>query len=198
MEQQTPLDDLIGDLRHYIHTDVAAGFYDAADIVERAVDMLSDEMEPERLRAPAEQLARAALSAHLRAQAAWPPVTDCDRLDSAFDELEERGIVARQNFSCCGNCGASEIWAEVEDAEGDGRAVRGYAFYHEQDTEAAVEGQGICLNYGAAEEGEAAALEVARDIVRTLERHGLEVEWDGSWQKRIAVALDWKRRRQPF
>ena len=36
---------------------------------------------------------------------------------------------------------------------------------------------------------------VARDIVSRLEAHGLRTEWDGSWDQRIGVALDWKRRR---
>ena len=73
--------------------------------------------------------------------------------------------------------------------------ARGYAFYHMQDTERATEGGSLYLNYGACEEGEAAALQVARDIVTRLEAHGLRTDWDGSWDQRIGVALDWKRRR---
>jgi len=37
----------------------------------------------------------------LDAQREWPSVTDCDRLDRAFADLNGRGIVARQNFACC-------------------------------------------------------------------------------------------------
>ncbi|MBL7373657.1 hypothetical protein INQ23_30515, partial [Escherichia coli] len=61
--------------------------------------------------------------------------------------------------------------------------------------ESAVDGGGLYLNYGACDEGEDAALAVARDIVAELEAHGLETRWDGSWDQRIGVALDWKRRR---
>lgn len=55
-------------------------------------------------------------------------------------------------------------------------------------------GGGLYLNYGACDEGEEAALEVAKDIVTQLEAHGLRTEWDGNWGQRIAVSLDWKRR----
>lgn len=75
-----------------------------------------------------------------------------------------------------------------------GGPARGYAFYHTQDTEAAADGSGLYLNYGACEEGEAPALEVASAIVAELERHGLATRWNGSWDQRIGVTLDWKRR----
>jgi hypothetical protein len=64
-----------------------------------------------------------------------------------------------------------------------------------QDTERAAEGDGLYLNYGACEDGEEAALAVANDIVTQLTAHGLRTEWNGSWNQRIAVSLDWKRRR---
>lgn len=129
-------------------------------------------------------------------QAEWPTVTDCDRLDNAFAELKADGIICRQHFSCCGSCGSVEIWDEIAAAQEVGRAVRGYAFYHVQDTEAAVGGHGLYLNYGAVEDGEAAVLSVARKIVAALERHGLRTNWNGQWARRIGVALDWKHRRE--
>lgn len=131
----------------------------------------------------------------MREQASWPTPTDCDRLDAAFAALEQGGIVCRQHFSCCGTCGAAEIWDEIDTARGAGLDVRGYAFYHVQDTEAAVEGYGLYLNYGAVEDDEAPALAIAHEIVTTLEQHGLRVHWDGQWSRRISISLDWKRRR---
>ena len=63
-----------------------------------------------------------------------------------------------------------------------------------QDTESAVEGYALFLNYGAVEEGEQPALRVGHEIIDALQRHGLNTEWGESWSKRIAVKLDWKRR----
>ena len=48
-------------------------------------------------------------------QATWPALTDYDRLKAALDTLETEGIVTRENFTCCGTCGAAEIGAEIED-----------------------------------------------------------------------------------
>ena len=84
----------------------------------------------------------------------------------------------------------------MEEVEATGRPVRGYAFYHMQDTESAAEGRGLYLAYGAADEGELAALGVAGEIVDTLRTQGLDVAWEGTWDKRIQVSLDWKRRRR--
>ena len=34
------------------------------------------------------------------------------------EPLEAEGVIARQNFTCCGSCGAIEIWDEIEEAIG--------------------------------------------------------------------------------
>lgn len=192
--QTKPLDDVMDDLRDCIRREVATGFLRADEIAESALELLSDEHDPERLRPMAEALARMAVEQRLREEAAWPEHTDCDRLDLAFAELEEGGIVARQHFSCCQSCGSTEIWDEVDEAEDEGRTVRGYTFYHMQDTEAAVDGGGVFLAYGAAAEGDEAILEIAREVVETLRRHGFAPDWDGSARHRIHVPLEWKRR----
>lgn len=183
-------------MRGYIRRDVAAGFRSEDEIRTGVVELLADGYEPSELEPYAKQMAHEEMESHFREELTWPEVTDCDRLDAAFTDLEHSGIVARQDFSCCGNCGSGEIWDEMETASKRGLRVRGYIFYHMQDTEAATEGRGVYLNYGAVQEGETAALEIAKEVVATIQRHGLAVEWDGTWQKRIGVQLDWKRRRQ--
>ena len=194
MEQEF---ELVGEMGLLIGREVAAGFSNRAEIVELAVEMHEDDAEENELRALAEELTGSALYQHLKDQRGWPLVTDCDRLDIAFAQLEEKGIVARQNFSCCGTCGAGEILDEMEQATAAGNPSRGYAFYHQQDTESAVEGHGLCLNYGtdSSNESEEAALRIGHEIVDALRKQGLEVDWNGAWSKRISVRLDWKRRR---
>ena len=187
----------LGEMRERIHQDVAAGFLNEEEICDGVRDMLADRQTPDELLAQVERLTREALEAHFLEQANWPAKTDCDRLVAAFSDLEQAGIVARENFSCCCNCGSSEIWDEVKNVEEDGQQVRGFTFFHMQDTERAVEGQGVYLSYGAVKEGEAPALEIARKVATTIQRHGLVVDWDGTWNKRIGVRLDWKRKRDP-
>jgi hypothetical protein len=182
-------------LRRAIEQDVAAGFSTPEEIVQSAVDIFSDDHDPTVLRPIARRLFGQAIAKHVAAQAAWPDVTDCDRLDQAFAELEERGIVARQNFADCGTCGVAEIGGEIDAVRKRGRKVRGYTFYHMQDTESAVDGGGLYLNYGSVDDGEKAALAIANEVVGALKRRGLDTDWDGSWKRRIGVKLDWKRRR---
>jgi hypothetical protein len=182
-------------LRDHIKRDVASGFYDEDMILVRAVDSFEDEFDRAFLNGEAQRMLREEIAAHARDQQGWPARTDCDRLDDAFAALEANGVIARQNFTCCGTCGSTEIWDEIDAVGKAGGPTRGYAFFHMQDTERAAEGDGLYLNYGACEDGEEAALAVANDIVTQLEAHGLRTEWNGSWNQRIGVSLDWKRRR---
>jgi hypothetical protein len=179
----------------FIRQRVAMGFEDAGTIHGLALDTLEDACAFDVLEPYLGQLTRELLAKHRTAQESWPAETDCDRLDFAFLMLEEaHGIVARHNFTCCQTCGHSEIWGEVRAAQAQG-PVTGYVFYHEQDTERAVEGGHLYLAYGAVDDDDAATRDVARRIVQTLEEAGLPVEWNGDPRQRIRVALDWKRRR---
>jgi hypothetical protein len=190
-----PLQQTFKEMSRSIEARVAAGFSTPDQVLESAVEVYSDEQPPTVLRPAARWYLDQALAKHAAAQRAWPAVTDCDRLDSAFADLEQRGIVARQNFSDCGTCGVAEIADEIAAARKGGRKVQGYVFYHEQDTESAVEGHGLHLNYGSVEEGENAAVKIADEVVKALKDRGLQPSWDGTWRTRIRVALDWKRRR---
>lgn len=181
----------------YARRDVAGGFRTESDIVQGVTEVLSDEFKNVDLSPLVAQRTRELLLEHEQAQAAWPSVTDCDRLDRAFAELESRGIVCRQDFTCCGTCGSAEIGDEMAAVSATGMFVRGYAFYHMQDTEAAVDGHGLYLGYGATEEGELAAVRIGHEICDALKAQSLAPDWDGSWQTRIKVPLDWKRRRKP-
>jgi len=140
-------------------------------------------------------LTERALATHVAEQETWPAVTDCDRLDSAFAELDTVGIVARQHFSCCGTCGATEIQDEMEQAEKAGLPVRGFTFFHVQDTEHAVGGEWLYLSYGASHKDQAAAVAIGHEVVDVLGRHGLAPSWNGKHAHRIALPLTWQRRR---
>lgn len=148
--------------------------------------------------------------ADLRALArTWPAVTDNDRLDQAFARLSADGIVARQDFACCSSCAHAEIWDEVTDPE----AWRGYVWFHRQDTERAVAGDGLYLGYGARDEepsglrrllgaragGDARGGPVAigREITQALLATGLPVTWNGKAETRILVDPFAWRRREP-
>jgi hypothetical protein len=186
--------EILDEISSLVAAKVAEGFDDAERIIEDTTESLEDEFQRNDLRPHVERRTAVLLEAHRQAQATWVGPTDCDRLDDAFEALDAEGIVARQHFSCCSNCGHSEIWGEIEEARQDGE-VAGYVFYHMQDTESARGYGQLCLAYGSVEGSEAATAEVGRRIVAALEEAGLKTEWDGSPKRRILVSLDWKRRR---
>ena len=187
--------ELLDELHGYVRRKVAAGFDGPDEIVQDTMEYLEEEIDPELLQARATALVGELLAEHLREQQGWPATTDCDRLDQAFRELEREGIVCRQNFTCCMSCGSSEIWGEIEQARARGIDVRGYAFYHSQDTDAAVDGGGVYLAYAGVAPGDEADVAVGQAIEDALQRSGLRTSWDGSRQRRIYVELEWRRRR---
>jgi hypothetical protein len=175
---------------------VAAGFAPPGAIVDEAVDVFADTDVPAAaLRGAAQALTDQAVIAHLAEQDAWATLTDCDRVDAAFAELDGIGILARQHFSCCGACGATEIHDEIEKAEKAGRSVRGYTFFHIQDTEHAVAGEALYLSYGSVSRDKEAAVAIGHEVLDTLTRHGLTPGWNGKHAHRIALPLTWQRRR---
>jgi hypothetical protein len=185
-------------LDRIISFELSSGFGPLDRVVDVALDAVAEQFQIRDLRPHAERILAAAIRARRAVEKQWPPITDCDRLDSAFAKLEEAGIVSRQNFSCCGMCGVTEMYREIVRMRKRGQEVRGYTFYHVQDTESAMEGDGLHLNYGSILPGEKAALSIGHDVAAGIRAEGLKVEWDGTWGKRIGVQLDWKRRLPQF
>ena len=63
-----------------------------------------------------------------------PKMQKNSNLNRAFAALEEEGVIARQNFTCCGTCASAEIWDEIDDS----REWKGYIYFHQQDAEASL------------------------------------------------------------
>lgn len=183
-------------MSEFIETLAKAGFETEEEVATSALGYMEGEAEEAFLRPHAKQVARAAFARLEEEQPLWPTVTDCDRLDAAFAELDGNGVIARQNYWCCQTCGNDAISTEIDELTEMGEKVRGFAFYHTQDTECAVEGGGVFLCYGSVEESEEERVALANEIVLTIEKHGLKPEWNGDLKRRIEVPLDWKRRRE--
>ncbi|MEU8083196.1 hypothetical protein AB0B57_06190 [Micromonospora sp. NPDC049101] len=179
---------------------IVRGEGDAAEFV----DVFDD--EEERRGSTDEELTAAyerALAVRRAQQREWGEVRG--NLTRAFAELNERGVVARENFSCCGTCAS----AEIHDERDDSRHWHGYVWYHQQDTESllASEDGEVYLGYGAyppADFDEAAYEELSEaeqqaryqvDLERLLDdvvfpvlrEHGMRVEWDRKQSRRVRV-----------
>ena len=186
------------DLKVWARLHVRGGYEPVEEIEEILLD-LTEEFESPISERDRQSEIRSALIQEIETlrdeQTAWPILTDFDRLELAFDMLEDRDIVARQNFTCCGTCGAAEISVEIEDFEFFGRKARGYVFFHQQDTESAIESGNLYLSYGASNNtADAVFLQIGQEIFDTLKSVGLKVQWDGKLEHRIGVTLEWQRR----
>lgn len=143
-------------------------------------------------------------------RANWPSETDCDRLDRVEDTLRERGIAFWQASPCCDSCTIDEFPYRhgVIDARFPGvrNTLRGYAFFIDQNMpEYLADGTVISLflGYGwyppdeprvAPEVYEQHALEIAGEVYACLRDEGFEVNWDGSFRRKIGLKLNWQRR----
>lgn len=178
--------ELEDEANEYLRRAVASGRGTCATIVADTVEYLEagDDLYP-----LVWQLAATAFAEHLAVQATWPARTDNDRLTDAFRALDMAGIVARQDFTCCQNCGVNEIGDEVRNPA----TARGYVFYHAQDVDRACDGEALWLAYGLF--GQPPTAQIGEEVATALRAAGLPVDWDGSADKRIQVPLQWARRR---
>lgn len=198
------MERIVEDMRSLMRRDVEIGLDSHDEILRMTTEGLADSYECDEeydcsaddLMPLAQETLAEIVRKCRREQESWPRITDCDRLEAAFTDLNWSGIVCRQNFMDCSNCGHKEIWNEIEAERKLEREVRGYAFYHAQSTDTAVEGEGLWLNHGSVDD-EDADLRIAQETVESLRNHGLDVSWPGQASKTIEVRMDWKHRVSP-
>jgi hypothetical protein len=191
---------LPGDVRDEIGRLVRGAYDTREDIVEIICEELhtsAESGEPRELD-PAEAAAAvdAAFAAHAAEQATWHDVTDCDRLTAAFARLNAGGIIALE----CAGFTLSDGYADCGEAyhqHPDPASVRGYCFFHYQDVERALAGDGLALAFGPLDpEEEAEGIAVGEAVRDELERAGFGVTWDGTFAQRILVPkIVWRKRR---
>ena len=184
----------VDDLVHWAHVWVRGGYMSRDHVADWVEDLAVETLGS----APfdADSLVAREITDLRAEQVRWPAITQWDRMDAAMEALELNGIVARQNFSCCGNCGVGEIEAEMAAQIDNGARVRGYAFFHQQDTESAVLGDGLYLSYGGLRPDDRAAERIGAEVVDAFAGAGLRPDWNGSLDRRIYLPIDWKRRWQ--
>src|SRR5262245_27310748 len=111
------MSEVLDKLRDFIAYRVREGFESAHQIIQNAQEWIRERYGDNDLLPDVKRLTAELITAHRAEQVGWGPTTDCDRLDAAFASLNRQGIVARQDFSCCNNCGFTEIWDEVDKEE---------------------------------------------------------------------------------
>ncbi|MFF9347550.1 DUF6891 domain-containing protein [Streptomyces sp. NPDC014734] len=193
MPEEKPVPGLPDEIREQLEEQVRlllrCGYGTVSDLAEAAEEhLVADGVRPVTSE-QAQQLAERLWLERVEEQRQWSDTTDADRLERAFATLDERGITAREHFSCCRSCGLGEIHeAGREDA-------RGFVFFHTQCTQGAAAGHGLSLYYGGFDESAETTTAVGHEVTAALREAGLTVEWDGSPDRAIELSpLDWRKR----
>jgi hypothetical protein len=172
-----------------VRKSVWSGFYSPDEVDRMIDDILEADADEEMVRgAVAPEFAKKA-----RAEQGWPAVTDCDRLDTAFTASDSRGVLCLHNAGYTmsdGHAEAGELLSQRRE-----RPYFGYAFYHGQDVERALDGGGLMLAFDHVDGDVPDKAKVGAVLKEELERAGFVLEWDGTSEQRINIPkFDWKRR----
>ena len=168
---------------------VWSGFYNEADIQEMMDDILDGDCDEKMLLS----LVSKEFELKKSEEANWPGETDYDRLAKAFDKLHEEGVCALHNAGYTMSGGLEAVTEAV--AQASARRYRSYCFYHSQDMERAIKGNGLYLAFGSLDGDETLSVEVGKAIVSALQANELEVEWNGGTKDRIFLPkITWQKR----
>ncbi|RZL11311.1 MAG: hypothetical protein EOP40_03085 [Rubrivivax sp.] len=171
---------------------VWSGFYREAEVLDLIGRLDTTDRAAEAAVAVA---VRDEFARKMSEQATWPDVTDNDRLNDAFDELNRSGILSVQNAGQNQDDAFDNITQRYREQRDALPAYDGYCFYSGDDLGLAVDGDGLLLAFGDMKGQHDRATEIGRRIVAVLERHGLNTDWAGSYTQRIEIpGIIWQRR----
>ena len=175
-------------LRDYTRLQVRAGFLSGqslrADVLAALCDEVPSVADPEELvegwlHEVTEELAEEQIS--------WPPITDHDRLEAAFTDLESAGVVVLR--ACEDHWSAN---AELARLAQDGRRPLGVAWFTAPDVWHAIDNGMLEINVWHGDTANVAPGDALLDtVIEILGRHGLPGHFD---EGRIEVAASWQRR----
>lgn len=174
-----------------IRLNVWSGLSSMEDVQGLVSELLEDDANESMLR----ELVTEEFKTKYEAERNWPEKTDYNRLETAFTDLSEKGIIAMHNAGW----DKSEAFHNCLDAyreAGSPKDLFGICFYTSQDVESAINGLGLWIGFSStrAEDEGSDAPRAAKLIVEELQSAGLSVEWDGVASSRIKVLMKWQLR----
>ena len=181
-------------IKYEIKTWVQMAFYSKKELIE----IFCEEMyEPDELnKHDVEQIIDDEIQKIKREQQTWPQRTDFDKLEDTFIALHNKGIIAIHNAGYTQSNGYDDIMEIYHNAETK-EIIIGYCFYHGQDLERAVQGNGLCLSFGPIipDEEQIEGPEIGKTIINELKKSGFTTKWNGTFDDRIIITtIDWKKR----
>jgi hypothetical protein len=115
------------------------------------------------------------------------------KLDKAFEMMSAAGLLAEQNFMCCGSCAGYELSTQAATIlKEEDRRVAGCVFYHGQDAENRNHGNDFYLRYGPLHTTEHGTIGESTEavgcmVIGALTLAGVEHEWDGDPNHAIVI-----------
>jgi hypothetical protein len=174
-------------LHDYARVQRRAGFLDASALLADVTQIAAEDVDPESAQRLAREAIAAAEAAYETEQSDWPAITDYDRLQGAFEDLERRGIVVLQ--------AVEDHWTAaslLEQRAAGGAPPRGVAWFTAPDVWHAVDHGMLELNVWHGDSANVAPGDALLDeVVELLAAHGLAGHFD---EGRIEVAAYWQRR----
>ncbi|HEY9679161.1 MAG TPA: hypothetical protein V6C76_14225 [Drouetiella sp.] len=179
--------DLPDELKKLVHVRVWSGFFSFDDVLEAVLEGIDEggfsEEELDLGQADVEPYILSEFAAKAEAAKNWPAQTECDKLADAFEKLTKSGIISLEYAGY----DQSDGWTEYHEfvANFSLTNVRGGCFYHYQDLERAVDGEGLHLTFGAPSGEDADGIAVAKEVVQVLQQFGLKPTWNETIKERI-------------
>ena len=120
------------------------------------------------------------------------------KLTEAFKLLRKEGLVAKQNFACCGSCASYEIGEQARlKAKKVGKFPKGSVFYNRQSTQSMYQTGTVYISYGCFETRNGNKrkecfddVEIGEMIVDRMCEVGLVTEWNGDAGKCVNVDFE--------
>jgi hypothetical protein len=179
--------DPVQRLHDYARVQRRAGILDEPALLADVTRTAAEDVDPESAPRLAREAIAAADVAYESDRADWPPVTDYDRLQAAFDELARRDIVVLQAVE--DHWTAERLLTERRDL---GAPVRGVAWFTAPDVWHAVDHGMLELNVWHGSSANVAPGDPLLDVViDVLAANGLSGHFD---EGRIEVSAYWQRR----
>lgn len=193
---------LLKELQERVALEVKGGFANQREILELISDVMKYDYELKgddlkEMRKKLKDIIADLLEQHKKEQATWPEVTDCDRLDAAFAELEEQGILTAQNAGYTQSDGFDDISEKYfRLTKKQQKDSIGFVFFHGQDLERVLESKKLLLAFGAGKGDAKSDVKVGKIIQKVLMAHSFKVKWNGKSDTRLEISkFTWQKRR---
>ncbi|GAA1471101.1 hypothetical protein P4N68_08840 [Corynebacterium felinum] len=121
-------EEIAGEILESLWTLILCGDCAEDELVHTLCECVEDETDEDCDEATAYAVVNHLLQARAQLLAQFGEIHS--RLTAAFEQLQERGLLALQDFTCCSTCGHHEAGSRMYKEK-----KRGYVFFHRQDTE---------------------------------------------------------------